>query len=247
MNKRRLLIIGAAEPTSLGAWCEKLAWINSDWDSSDVVTAGVSGAEDIALDITSEWQLHQLLENEPYTDIICTAGVNVPTPIYSLEVDFPEALNYCLYTNAFGPILTFEVWFRTWKQRWEQWSSVQRQDWHREVESLNFVAVSSNSAHIARSGSTGYCMSKAALSMGIRCIARACAEEPVNVWGYEPGFIAGTPMSREAVERYGEAPHRIPGNRISPVGSLAQMIVKQVANDGKWLNGSLIRTDGGEQ
>lgn len=243
---RRLLIIGASELGSLGSWCKTEAMTERSVWEDEIVTAGISGNEDLRLNVTSEWQVERLFETEePFTDIICTAGINVDSPLDSL--DFGETINLSFEVNAYGPILAFDMWLRNWKRTWEAMDEAEMFDWLAEHDRLNFVAVSSNSAHIARSGSTGYCMSKAALSMGIRCVARACAEEPVNVWGYEPGFISGTPMSKATVERFGEAPHRIPGNRVASPERVAHTIIKQIIKDGGWLNGSMIRMDGGEQ
>jgi NAD(P)-dependent dehydrogenase (short-subunit alcohol dehydrogenase family) len=113
-----------------------------------------------------------------------------------------------------------------------------------------FVAVSSNSAHVARSESAGYCASKAALSMAVRCAARRYA--PLNtfrIWGYEPGLILDSPMT-EAV-RMSVRPdvplHRIPGNHTLRRGDLAQRIVDDIASGDRWLNGCMLRLDGGEQ
>lgn len=112
-----------------------------------------------------------------------------------------------------------------------------------------FVAISSNSAHIPRRGSMPYCASKAALSMALRVAARELANKNVAVWGYEPGLLAGTPMSEQTRRDFGTDPlHRMPGVSWEglPVGDLAQQIVQDISTFSVAHNGLMIPFDGGE-
>lgn len=122
----------------------------------------------------------------------------------------------------------------------------------------HFVAISSNSAQIARTGSLGYCASKAALTMAIRCMARDNARlytERINedlmpaIYVYEPGWLGGTPMSNDVEARLpqGAPLHRIPnGRHLSPY-DLATAIVSNLYVANSVMNGAVLRLDGGEQ
>lgn len=120
-----------------------------------------------------------------------------------------------------------------------------------QVGTDHFVAISSNSAHIARRNSMAYCVSKAALSMAIRVRAREEAHrKDVAIYCYEPGWIEGTPMSKAIAKRLGKElkpMHRMPhGDGVSR-HNLARMIVSNLMGGGMELNGACIRIDGGEQ
>jgi NAD(P)-dependent dehydrogenase (short-subunit alcohol dehydrogenase family) len=245
---RNLLVIGASDPYSLGARCESEADKSGFWGV--VETAGIDPEETFSLNVMDRIQVLDFFNTTPYNfhDVICCAGINIASDLnkpfgglsyvddkYVDDPKFSTAIHDQLIVNALGPMIVFEQWRRYWK------------DLDEETSRFNFVAISSNSAHIARSGSTGYCMSKAALSMGIRCVARACAEESFNIWGYEPGFLIDTPMSRKSVKMFGSNPHRIPGNRTIETQELAERIISDIRSGHSWLNGCLLRTDGGEQ
>lgn len=130
-----------------------------------------------------------------------------------------------------------------------EWAIDNRNRWSSDNPGV-FVVVSSNSAQIARSPSPLYCSSKAALSMGVRAIARKFAAED---WGLtamvvEPGWVDGTPMSTavSASLPAGTAPHRIPGGRgIHPAAVADQIGV--MMNHPHAFNGCAVRIDGGEQ
>jgi NAD(P)-dependent dehydrogenase (short-subunit alcohol dehydrogenase family) len=118
----------------------------------------------------------------------------------------------------------------------------------------HYVAISSNSAHIARTGSGMYCASKAALSMALRVAAREAGRAglPFSVYGYEPGLLKGTPMTEEVKARLGRGAiplHRMVGVEADGISRqwLALQIVHNLRNDGRPLNGCLLRLDAGEQ
>lgn len=112
-----------------------------------------------------------------------------------------------------------------------------------------FVVVSSNSAHVPRSESAAYCASKAALSMAIRCMARDVAKLhiPVELYGYEPCWMEGTPMSNEVAERLGSGvmPHRVPGGAGMNPEALANVIVGNLQTTGVF-HGTMLATDLGD-
>lgn len=84
--------------------------------------------------------------------------------------------------------------------------------------------------------------------MGVRCAARENAELPLNIWGVEPGWIDGTPMSEAVAHRFGGQPlHRIPGNRTVNPYKLADFIVEELSLDRGRFAGQMVRMDGGEQ
>jgi NAD(P)-dependent dehydrogenase (short-subunit alcohol dehydrogenase family) len=234
-----LLVVGA-RAGSLGACVADVAE-DRGWA---VTTAGVSGDENIDFDITNYTEVEMLLEESPARHVIvCTAGINYEGSIR--DEQFYGQLDDTMRTNAVGPLHLLH--------RWQAW-------WMNNIENegasadtpntpLHFVAISSNSAHIARSQSLAYCASKAALSMGIRCAARELADTWLNVWGVEPGWLSGTPMSKEVNARfeYGVPRHRIPGDRTVDPAALAHFIVGGLRNPYSSLNGCMIRMDGGEQ
>jgi NAD(P)-dependent dehydrogenase (short-subunit alcohol dehydrogenase family) len=241
-----LLIVGA-RIGSLGHYIGEVAAKNG-WD---VTTAGVSGDENISLDITSHAAVHALLttdEDAPsWHSVVCTAGVNYEGGI--TDDSIRGKLDQSLAVNAVGPLLLLHCWADWWSYMLDE--TYLGTDHNNVVPTvpMHFVAVSSNSAHIARSQSLSYCASKAALSMGLRCAARELAGTWLNVWGVEPGWLSGTPMSKEVNARigYGLPRHRIPGDRTVDPAALAHFIVGGLRNPYSSLNGCMIRMDGGEQ
>lgn len=117
------------------------------------------------------------------------------------------------------------------------------------------VAVSSNSARIPRSPSVGYCISKAAVSMAVRVLARRWRGEPI-VWGVEPGLM--NTSATVSMVNHGfptdAAGATVPAHRMlgvsSKYGLSASQLAESVAHDvmwgGQWLNGTLRAMDAGE-
>lgn len=231
-GKDRFLIYGA-RAGSLGG---TLALLLRREVGMNVVTAGISGDEDETVDILDEEKvLHLLVEHKP-TTVVCTVGINEPdTPF---DAGFNDSFSDMIAINTFGPLNLLKMWTFTPGC---------------VVEGSQFVVVSSNSAHVARSKAASYCMSKAALSMGIRCAAREFAVanpgDHASIYGWEFGALAGTPMTDAVRARLGEIPlSRIPGLPDGiPVLSAAQAMMGALMMEGHGLNGSLLRLDGGEQ
>lgn len=200
----------------------------------ETITAGISDEEDRYLDIEDDdYMLRQFLRQHAYdvTDIVCTVGINQVSHPGSEE--FQRTVERDLFVNALGPLTLLD-------------------EWTRERGGLflgSFVAVSSNSAHVARSTSLGYCASKAALSMGIRCAARYLAGGPISAWAVEPGWVDGTPMSKDVEGRIpdGLPRHRIPGGIGLDTRTVAQFIVNGLLDGGRAYNGCTFRLDGGDQ
>lgn len=166
------------------------------------------------------------------SDVFCAIGVNDP----DASREWIISINYVAIMNL------MEMWLHT------------RALANRSGEDFfgQFVVVSSNSAHVARSGSEAYCASKAAISMGVRCMARGVATSDLGgkaiVYGWEPGFIADTPMSVKTGEQFPGVPlHRIPGGNPLSRTSLAKLMASTWALRDASLNGCLLRIDGGEQ
>jgi NAD(P)-dependent dehydrogenase (short-subunit alcohol dehydrogenase family) len=238
-----LLVIGA-QPESLGAWIREIA-AAGDWK---VTTAGISGYEDIEFDITSWRQSRRFFNGEPWHSIVCTAAINLEGPITSEELH--HTIMSQMAVNAVGIMDLCHWWADWWLNNLDETfmnPGIEPED-VTPIYPLHFVAVSSNSSHIARRNAVGYCMSKAALSMGIRCAARDLGNTWLNVYGYEPGWLSGTPMSKAVEARLGDKPtNRIPGNRTVDPAALAHMIVRNLNNPFSSLNGCMLRLDGGEQ
>lgn len=245
----RLLVVGAA-PNSLGAAIAAVAR-EGVWAFEKVLTAGISPLpetlrvpgsdadfyEDYRLNIQYTAQIREVLRTVCPDIVICTVGVNTPTSLSSshLALRLEEAFR----VNVIGVLELLRHFVEAPGSGF----------WTRGPLSKKFVVVSSNSARIARRSSLAYCASKAALSMAVRVAARELAGDPVQVWGYEPGLLAGTPMTTATAQMLPGPWHRMPG--IDQAGlaprQLAHQIINDVANHAPGLNGVLIPFDAGEQ
>jgi NAD(P)-dependent dehydrogenase (short-subunit alcohol dehydrogenase family) len=233
-----VLVVGA-RPQSLGYHVA----IAAQKAGYGVETAGIAG-EDWTLDITKPSMVHGFLTRPdfgPWDHVVCTAGINKEGTIKGRG--WLHTMQTQMEVNFFGHMILLSEWARYWRNPDRKILD--------DALSLpkHFASISSNSAQVARSRSGGYCASKAALSMGIRCAAREHAEWPFAIYAYEPGWMDGTPMSGEITERlrvHKSAPHRIPGGNAVDPEELAQTIVHNLSQ-GYWLNGTTIRLDGGEQ
>lgn len=233
-----VLIVGAAEK-SLGAavWAEM---VSGYWEFGEVVTAGISG-EDIALDVTRTARIAEVLAEVKPDVLVCTVGTN--NPISITDQYFPSYMAESFATNVTGPLELLRHFVKS-QIRPERDGTVKK-----------FVAISSNSARIPRTNSAPYCASKAALSMALRCAAREFATAgKVMVWGYEPGMLAGTPMTEHVTSQLtgGRSVHR-PMHRMKgvepegiPVKDLAQRIVSDLAAFSCGNNGVIYPFDAGE-
>jgi NAD(P)-dependent dehydrogenase (short-subunit alcohol dehydrogenase family) len=230
----RALIVGAA-PNSLGA---AIAEQFKNFDQGVVegikipiyqpITAGIAG-ETEHLDLGDYDQVRDTIEYIRPEVIVCTVGVNhsfrpFTNPHGLVDVVDEMEVNFHLPINLLHSAIMVG------------------RDRLRAV-----VLISSNSAHIARRNSLGYCSSKAALSMGIRVAARELGGQPL-VWGYEFGLLKGTPMTKATEVIFGPAQTRMIG---AESGLETPKAARQVVGDvcGMWhgLNGCLLRLDAGEQ
>lgn len=242
MTEPRSLLILGARNDSIGAHVERAAIAEGRW--STITTAGPVDCG-IDVDLTVQAERTRLLERRPFTDVVCTVGINNETPMTERHpIVFEGQLRLHMLVNAVAPLSFLHEWANRWN------FDTDMKFW--PTGGVNFLAISSNSAHIARSQSTAYCASKAALSMGLRTMARASADwpVPVNIVGYEFGWINGTPMSNAVERRLGHdvALHRIPGGRALTAEHAAKLLVAELI-DGRayYKNGCTIRIDGGEQ
>lgn len=236
---RRLMVVGAM-PGNLGMRVAEEAQRSKTWDS--VRAYDIKGGEPLTrvayLDLWSRRKVIEALETLSPTDIICTAGVNLTD---GNGVDVAQSIKTHMNINVTGPMQLLSEALDLWLNRWGHVKAIPN-------SGFNFVAVSSNSAHIARSQSTGYCASKAALSMALRCVARREAGYGIKIWGYEPGFLNDTPMSNATAEQFPDQPlHRIPGGFGIDTDDLADRIVSDMIVSPTGINGCMIRFDGGEQ
>lgn len=248
----RLLIIGAA-PHSLGEAVATVARTGV-WSFEKVATAGITPAseniphgvyEDYKLDVRNSGSINEILGAVCPDIVVCTVGINEPSSIESSYLGL--VLQEAFSINVIGVLEVLRHFMkRPGSGYWNDGNG---------GTSKKFVAISSNSARIPRRRSLAYCASKAALSMALRVAARelAGAEPSCQVWGYEPGLLAGTPMTTATEQFFGEGDpetvlHRMPGfpaGGLNPV-QLAQQIVNDVANYTPALNGVMIPFDGGE-
>lgn len=201
-----------------------------------VATAGISG-EMHYLDVTTESNIEHVMNAVRPSQVVVTVGVNES---YSLRAEGMLAgLDDTFQVNTTGVVACLQYWVHMLEST--------------EVGTMpapkQFVAISSNSAHIARRNSIAYCASKAALSMALRCAARELAGEGYLVYGYEPGLLAGTPMTAASADAFPGALHRMPG--VKPEGlstrDFAATIVANLTAPNQALHGAMIRLDAGEQ
>jgi len=244
-----MLVVGARKG-SLGHWVKAIA-LERGWDA---YSAGVSGEEDFKLDVANHADVYAMFGPEDnglpeWHSVVCTAGVNYEGSVQDQSIR--GKLDQSFLINATGPLHLLHVWAEWWLYHLDETFMLTDENTGQQIPAfpLHFVGVSSNSAHVARSQSLAYCASKAALSMGIRCAARDLASTWLNVWGVEPGWLSGTPMSKEVNQRFGMGVprHRIPGDRTVDPSALAHMIVRNINNWYSSLNGCMLRLDGGEQ
>jgi NAD(P)-dependent dehydrogenase (short-subunit alcohol dehydrogenase family) len=238
----KLLIVGA-RPLSLGMRVQRLA----RYEGFNADTAGIT-TENHTLDISDTDVVHKFMKEHMWDHVVCTVGVNMEGTVEGKG--WIKALETQARTNYLGPMILLSEWARVWRDAIKEARA--GQDYVPIGLVRHFVAISSNSAHIARANSGGYCASKAALSMGVRCAAREQASWPFSIYGYEPGWLEGTPMSEMVRTRLQHtdvraATHRIPGGRGINPDVLAALIVHNIKTSEKALNGCMIRTDGGEQ
>lgn len=254
----RLLVVGAA-PQSLGAAVADVAR-EGVWAFDSVVTAGLTPVpdtlllpdengtlhtyEDHRLDVRFSAQMKEVLSTVQPDILVCTVGVNSPCGIDSryLAMRLEEAFR----VNVIGVLELLRHFVGAEGSGYWQ---------NGRTNAKKFVAISSNSARLPRRQSLAYCASKAALSMGLRVAARELAGSHTQVWGYEPGLLAGTPMTHDTARDFSGRPgepatlHRmrgVPADGLS-VRSLAHQIVNDVAQYAPGLNGVLVPYDAGEQ
>lgn len=206
----------------------------------------VSEATCTNFDIRSANDRRCIMSKHEPCHVLVTTGIN----LYGMEdysdPEWEKHFMEMLHVNTVGVLALA----REWSDRmvgFERDGIYSHMGWH-------FAAISSNSAHIARSMSAMYCASKAALSMGMRCLARDAARQGEHqaLYVYEPGWVNGTPMSvtisgSEDNERQNARFHRIPSQLGLNKNDLAKVIMDNFTNGWNIMNGACIRLDGGEQ
>lgn len=227
MNETNVLVIGARH--------HSLGWhISAEISKLNIpVHAGGLYTEPINVDCTNYERLMEVYDTLRPTHVICTVGANKGGPVY--EHEWWETADDLMQVNYLAPMKALTAF-----------------EEHLGGMPGTFIAISSNSAQIPRSSSAAYCASKAALSMGIRCAARdlSRAGKPLRVWGYEPGALLGTPMTREVRHRIGPdiAMSRMLTNPAGmPVEVVARMVARDALDASEALHGCMVRLDNGEQ
>jgi NAD(P)-dependent dehydrogenase (short-subunit alcohol dehydrogenase family) len=230
----KLLIVGAREG-SIGHTLKAQAQLKG----YEVTTAGLK-EEDIPMNLVddSDQSLHSVLCAVKPQHVICTAGINA-----SYSMDYADLSAYYeehFAVNVIGPMRLLEMWQHLLQ------ASGQRVGPH------HYVAISSNSARVPRTGSAAYCASKAALSQALRVKAREMQGGDLCglvVYGYEPGLIEGTPMTAQTARDYPGVPlTRMRGSTLAQGISrfaIARMVVAGL-DTGAALNGVLVPFDAGE-
>lgn len=238
-----LLVVGA-QKGSLGAAVRDEALKN--YEFGRIFTAGIVD-EALYCDVRNVNSIKDCLAEAMPTYIVCTVGVNEPHQMRQLGMSMTMLEAFSV--NVMGPMEMLARFIT---------SPTRHPQDHEGKYRRRFVAVSSNSARIPRTGSAPYCASKAALSMALRVAARELAADPWAplVWGYEPGLLADTPMTERTIQQFG-APnngmsvpplHRMKGIRPTglPKEELAERIMFDVAYGSPGLNGCLFPFDADE-
>jgi NAD(P)-dependent dehydrogenase (short-subunit alcohol dehydrogenase family) len=232
--KPDVLIVGAQKGSLGEAISEEIA--DSDWLFGKVHTAGVTD-EAHQMDVLRTTRIGEVLADLKPDIVVCTVGINMP--VDASDPYLSSKMSASFSTNVTGPMEILRHFIKS-PVRPARADNVKK-----------FVAISSNSARVARRNSVAYCASKAALSMALRVAARELAPGgQVMVWGYEPAWLDGTPMSRSVAQEFsGVALHRIPGAPPEgiPPADLARRIVQDLATFSIAYNGVLFPFDGGEQ
>lgn len=226
-----VLVVGS-RPNSLGSAVRDLLQNRG----LRTATAGVSG-EMFHMDITDPARIAETINAVRPSQVVCTVGINES---FSLRAEgLAGGLEKHLAVNTTGVISLLQEWLHM----------METTEVGTTYRPKQFVAISSNSAHIARRQSIAYCASKAALSMALRCAAREIAGEGYLVYGYEPGLLAGTPMTAGSVDAFPGALHRMPGVKPEGLSTLdfANTIVANLIHPNLALHGTMLRLDAGEQ
>lgn len=235
---RRMLVLGA-DPGSLGfqvrGVAESLGW---DVDFTGLSDPTYEMPDNYRKLDASYSGAFSAINFASYETVVSCIGRNEPTIVAQRSDRYVKTMQSHFIINTMA---TMEA-----AHRWAMSRAEDRQN------PGSFVAVSSNSAHIARSESAAYCMSKAALSMGIRCLARDMSKlhMPGALYGYEPCWIDGTNMSDSVLTRLpaGVAPHRVPGDHGIDARKLAEMIVVNLSSGhSDILHGTMLAVDLGDQ
>ena len=232
-KKKTVLVIGC-KPDSLGE-----AIVMAARDSGyNVVTAGIN-CENYFLDLVAagSYVIDNAIDQIKPNHIVCTVGVNYTQPIERDATSRYYSDHFA--ANVIGPMRLLDL-FGDWVLD------------NRGEGLRHFVAISSNSAGIPRTSSAAYCASKAALSQALRVKAREArgGDYGYIVYGYEPGWLVGTPMSAGIASQFPDGQlHRMRGQNLEAgvdTHSLAWQIVAGLIVPGAALNGATIRYDGGE-
>lgn len=234
MSGSRVLVIGA-QPGSLGS----ALLTELETRGYEAIAAGIAD-EAHHLDLVSDGmpRLRDVLEMVYPQHVMCTAGLNMMDPG---KLDPFDWYRWHFEANVIGPMRLLNAWRSVLAE------ATNSSALH------HYVAVSSNSATVPRQGSAAYGASKAALSQALRCVAREESGGDARglvVYGYEPGLLAGTPMTARTAERLPGVPlTRMRGWRLAeglPPRALADLMVTGLTM-GASLNGVLIPFDGGER
>lgn len=198
----------------------------------EVVRAGIA-TEPVHLDAQDQERAEEVFHDLHPTHVVCTVGVNDGLPVYADQ--WWCHADEVMATNFLAPMKLLAAF---------------EQSTHGMPGT--FVAISSNSAHVARSSSAAYCASKAALSMAIRCAARdfTRARKPISVWGYEPGALTDTPMTVDVQKRLARGvtmSRMLTDPAGMPVGAVARIVARDLLDSPLVLHGCMVRLDNGEQ
>jgi NAD(P)-dependent dehydrogenase (short-subunit alcohol dehydrogenase family) len=237
----KVLIVGA-KPDSLG-W--RVAQV-CDAVGYTPVTAGLQAGqpegEDYPLDLYFDdyEAIRRLLMEVQPKHIVCTAGLNAVKAVN--EGDPRDWYRWHFEANVIGPMRLLEAFVSV---------CTTSEYLGNEQGPLHFVAISSNSARIPRTNSGAYCASKAALSMALRVAGREAmgGQGGYIVYGYEPGLLAGTPMTEQVARVLPDVPlTRMQGYAASGLhpADLAGLIVSNLDMLSVGFNGCLIPFDTGE-
>lgn len=223
----RVLVVGAREGSLGAAVAEHVGRAGVQ-----ALTAGIAG-EEMWLDASVPGLLLEAFEHWRPTHVVCTVGLNQPRAVY--HESWRSTADLLMDVNYMTPMQVMNTFH----------------EWLAGMPGV-YVAISSNSAHIARSQSAAYCASKAALSMGIRAAARDFSRAPGHFccWVYEPGALLGTPMTnaiRSSLSKDISMSRMLTNPEGLPTEAVARMIARDLFENPLILHGCAVRLDNGEQ
>jgi NAD(P)-dependent dehydrogenase (short-subunit alcohol dehydrogenase family) len=158
-----------------------------------------------------------------------SAGTGLAGPLLDLPV---EQFDACVKTNLYGTFHCLRAQARAMRDT---------------SEAGSIVNIGSLAGSVTHPWMSGYCASKAAISMLSKCAADEWGEHNIRVNVVEPGGV-DTPMAGllfATEDSRNEYLDNMPVRRIGEPGDIASMVSFLLSDDASWVTGQVIGVDGG--